>query len=86
MDVYKEMYLRLFNEMTDIKDLASGMATQASEIGYRVKAAQAAVEEMFLAAEEKKEAARISARFLFSVTASFISGLMYHPGLSLIHI
>ncbi|MBC3938410.1 MULTISPECIES: hypothetical protein [Anaerotruncus] len=56
MDVYKEMYLRLFNEMTDIKDLASGMATQASEIGYRVKAAQAAVEEMFLAAEEKKEA------------------------------
>ena len=56
MDVYKEMYLRLFNEMTDIKDLASGMATQASEIGYRVKAAQAAVEEMLLAAEEKKEA------------------------------
>ncbi|WP_306575347.1 hypothetical protein [Anaerotruncus massiliensis (ex Togo et al. 2019)] len=56
MDVYKEMYLRLFNEMTDIKALASGMATQASEIGYRVKAAQAAVEEMFLAAEEKKEA------------------------------
>ena len=56
MDVYKEMYLRLFNEMTDNKDLASRMATQASEIGYRVKAAQAAVEEMFLAAEEKKEA------------------------------
>lgn len=86
MDVYKEMYLRLFNEMTDIKDLASGMATQASEIGYRVKAAQAAVEEMFLAAEEKKEAARISARFLFTVTASFISGLMYRPGYAILFI
>lgn len=86
MDVYKEMYLRLFNEMTDIKALASGMATQASEIGYRVKAAQAAVEEMFLAAEEKKEAARISARFLFSVTASCISGLMYRPGYAILSI
>ena len=55
MDVYKEMYLRLFNEMTDIKDLASGMATQASEIGYRVKAAQAAVEEMFWRPRKKRK-------------------------------
>ena len=54
MDVYKDMYLKLFNEMTDIKTVASEIVLKASEIIYRVNTAQAAVEEMFLAAGEKK--------------------------------
>lgn len=55
MDEYREMYLKLFNEMTTLKRVASEVIVKAAEICYRVKVAQAATEEIFLKAGEEEE-------------------------------
>ena len=56
MNEYKEMYLKLFNEMTDIQKIAEDMALKAAEIIYRVKQTQASAEEIYIASGSKKEA------------------------------
>ena len=56
MSEYKEMYLKLFNEMTDIQKIAEDMALKAAEIIYRVKQTQASAEEIYIASGSKQEA------------------------------
>ena len=56
MSEYKEMYLKLFNEMTDIQKIAEDMTLKASEIIYRIKQTQASAEEIYITSGREKEA------------------------------
>lgn len=71
--------------MTDLKDVASEIALEAGEIVYRMKAAQGRKRYSWQP-KKKRKRTQISARFLFPITGSSASGLMYHTGYAILSI